>query len=141
MREFLTGLGLGFLFMKPMPEKKVRTFTIQLTGLDRASKKWAADGWSQANGSTYLRVTFTDDFPNKGMALREAQRVLDRIKHEGKIYRFRVEESDPDDTPDCLQDDIIDLYPPQMLIERGDVRLLGEHEICIKAYLEGEYHE
>ncbi len=114
--------------------------SIKLTGLDDQSINWAGARWHLIRGSTYIRVCYADgEFPNDAMALRAANRHLDRLRHDDRRLRFRVEASDAAESTQCLLDDAIDLFPPQILISREGARLLAGDEICMDTHTDGHF--
>ncbi len=120
--------------------RRVHAMSIKLTGLDDQSTHWATIRWHLIRGSTYIRVCYADgEFPNDTMALRAAQRHMDHMRHDDKRLRFRVEESDAAESVNCLLDDAVDLFPPQILVTRKTVRLLAEGEICMDNYMDGHF--
>ncbi|PJA46261.1 hypothetical protein CO174_00425 [Candidatus Uhrbacteria bacterium CG_4_9_14_3_um_filter_50_9] len=119
---------------------RYRVFTARLTGQDQASRTWAADRWTTSNGSTYVRVCYVvEELINDDFALRIMQRHFNGVWQDGDRYYFQVVMSDSDDTPDCLIDDAVNMFPPQLLITRRAARLLTPGEISLDDYMEGDY--
>ena len=139
MRAFMRAIGLGRFFGESdQPERRMNSFTLKLICQSQPSRDWAAERWTAEDENIFIRVCYySDELSSNDMALIVARRWFNTRKHRGDKLVFDVIEVDAVKTP-TLVDDMVDHFPPELLITRTSVRKLIKGEVCMDSYMEGE---
>lgn len=124
---------LPFLFgsQEEEPSNRVHAFTVKVAGQDPRSQAWAARNWTETPHGVFVRVCYrTDKISSERLALRALQVHMRELKtRSGRTLRFKIEDASPEDTAECLVNDAVEYFTPQLMIYPDRVCPLSVDEV------------